>query len=923
MKRFSALLFALSVFFGLHSEYLTVVKAHYEPAGFTPYYLLSEVAIGKSQTRMSGDGILASVPFEDGRTYFLSTFRTERMPDSGEKTVYADFNAKFYIYSVPAGEISRKTDSEIVNLSFKHPASVSYSVPPVSAPAYSGNIGLLDSLTSGISSDSLYRTVAQLSGAIPYESGTYAHTRLMVRPWLDSAAVYLEGRLAALGLDSVYMQPFNVSGYDVKNVVGYKKGSLPSDMCVVIGAHYDDYSNNFDIAPGADDNASGSAGVLEAARALAGFDNEYDIYFVLFTAEEYGLYGSEYFVYDYLLPESIDCIGMVNFDMIGYDPSNDNRVDMYGVSASAPLKNLFSEIADTLTPLTTVMLGSSGGSDHYFFEMAGFKACFAIENNFSPVYHTTKDSIDILNFTFMKHIVRAGTATLAQIASMPLSATILDLADNGDSSVFLSWQQPVNTDIESYVVCYRQSGDADYTSIDAGSTDSATVSGLTPGVLYYFYVSAVDSMGFQSFPSQLDTVTPSFIPNSIALLDITPSGDRIEIIFSSSRASDFQNYNVYRRKKGAAGFTKIASVFDTLYTDSLVPDTSVYEYEVSVSDTDGYESPMSNSLFSRVIALSNGLLVIDETLNTASLTDEMTDEFYSLMMGKYIYDKFDADSTDKVDITHFGNYSAVLYIDDDLSGNKLNFKDFYSYIENGGTFIFAGWNIGKEIFGSPASYPAVSSPGSDVHDVLHLDSYDRNAAFDMDYFSYSDGDTSFNAYWDTTKLQRSSGGKLIYGGIFESASGMNENFALYHSASSNTAFDSKPLIVSADDSSFTLINVPLYYMHLKDARFIVSYFLEREGILSGVDNENQYAARSIKMNPLSRGGLELLLNGFTGEKVDVEIIDKCGRVVYSKGISVKSISFRAKVDSSLSSGIYFVRVRGNGFEKTDKIAVFK
>ena len=923
MKRALVLLAIVYAFTSIYSQQITIIKGNNAVPGFTPYYILDDISIGLASIPIINSDVIKSIPMSAGKTYYLADIKSGRIPENMKNVIYYDFDLKIAVYASDNSFEKADDGFEVMRLSFSHPAIVKDRADVLYNTKYSGNIGLLDSLISGISSDSLYNTVAILSGELPYESGSYAHTRLMVRTWLDSAAVYLEDKLKTFGLDSVYMQPFSVNSYNVKNIVGYKKGSMPSNKCVVIGAHYDDYSSNFDIAPGADDNATGSAGVVEAARVLSGFDSEYDIYFVLFTGEEYGLYGSEYFVYDYLLPESIECIGMVNFDMIGYDPGGQNNVDMYGVSASAPLKNLFRDIADTLTPLNTVMLGSSSGSDHYYFETAGFKACFAIENNFSPVYHTTKDSIALLNFEYVKNVVRAGTATLVQIALMPQPAHITMLQDNGDSSITVKWQQPENIDIEQYNVYFKAQNDTFYNVYHAGAYDSTTISNLTPGVVYNVYVTAQDSLGFESFPGASDTITPSFYPNVLTINEVESFSNRIKLTYSESKAVDFQNYKIYRRKAGDASFSNIASVFDTVYYDSLIPDTSVYEYTVTAIDSDMYESSNSNTVFTRLIALSNGLLVIDETFNTSSLTDEMSDAFYHDVLGSYIYDIIDADSIENIDVVYFGNYSTILYIDDDLTGNKLNMKDYYSYIENGGAFIFSGWNIGKDLFENPASYPAVSALDSKERTVLNLETYNRNGAFDMDYFVYTDEDTSFNAYWDTTKLQRSSAGKLIYGGVFGSISGNNSVYGLYHSASGNADFNMLPSIVSADDSSFTLINLPIYYMHLKDAKYVVSYFLDRESILTGLIKREEAVKKAVSVRGLTNGNIYMLLSGFEGTEVKMEVIDRTGRVVKTEDIKVSGIKTNIKVNLNLSSGIYFVRLRSGDFDKIDKVSIIK
>lgn len=162
---------------------------------------------------------------------------------------------------------------------------------------------------------------------------------------LDGAAAYIAQEFARIGLsqpwEGGYFQDFtidstapmaahtNIGGAAVKNVVGLLPGRGPlAGQVVVLGAHYDhlgrggagslDADSLGVIHNGADDNASGTAALLEAARLLRGRlqGDRRTIVFIAFTAEESGLIGSSYYVGHPAFPND-STIAMINFDMVG------------------------------------------------------------------------------------------------------------------------------------------------------------------------------------------------------------------------------------------------------------------------------------------------------------------------------------------------------------------------------------------------------------------------------------------------------------------------------------------------------------------------------------------------------------------------------------------------------------------------------
>ena len=160
---------------------------------------------------------------------------------------------------------------------------------------------------------------------------------------------------------TVTLEPVYYSGSYYDNVVGTKLGTVYPDQEYIIGAHYDSVNN-----PGADDNASGIALVLECARILTQYDSEYTIRFIAFTREEQGLYGSTAYVNAHI---GDDVLGMISADMVAYDTNTDHAL-LYGYAAANPFKSTLGAAIAEYSGLTWSDAGELDASDHAPFEDA-------------------------------------------------------------------------------------------------------------------------------------------------------------------------------------------------------------------------------------------------------------------------------------------------------------------------------------------------------------------------------------------------------------------------------------------------------------------------------------------------------------------------------------------------------------------------
>jgi len=233
-------------------------------------------------------------------------------------------------------------------------------------------------------------------------------------PEHDLARDFIQAEMERLGLD-VSLHPFQYSGNTYYNVVGVQTGTVYPEQIYILGAHYDSVGN-----PGADDNASGTAGVLEAARVLSQLEFESTIIYIAFDREEQGLHGSDAYAEDH---ENDDIRGMLNLDMIAYVPDGPDRGLIYGRSASNPLKDGFIAALADYGPITAYDDGAADFSDHAPFEWRGFQAAMLIEYDYgsNPHYHRQSDSVDTpgyIDYEYATLMTRGTAAYLAQLAGL-------------------------------------------------------------------------------------------------------------------------------------------------------------------------------------------------------------------------------------------------------------------------------------------------------------------------------------------------------------------------------------------------------------------------------------------------------------------------------------------------------------------------
>jgi hypothetical protein len=227
----------------------------------------------------------------------------------------------------------------------------------------------------------------------------------------------LAAELAALGLQ-VRLDAFSIAGKTRHNVIAEITGDVTPDDVYVICGHYDSVA----AGPGADDNASGAAAVVEMARVLSQYRFDSTLRFIGFAGEEQGLVGSDSYVDGLVALGELETLkGVINMDMIAYCNTPVWDVLLEGqAGTSQPLLSLLSQLVPQYTALTPFVSTNPYGSDHIPFINKGVNAVLTIEYEdwFNPYYHSAGDTLDTLTLPFAIEIVKLNVAAAATQAGI-------------------------------------------------------------------------------------------------------------------------------------------------------------------------------------------------------------------------------------------------------------------------------------------------------------------------------------------------------------------------------------------------------------------------------------------------------------------------------------------------------------------------
>jgi len=362
----------------------------------------------------------------------------------------------------------------------------------------------------------------------------------------ELAGDYIYDFFVQSGIEAEYDSFSFASSYSSNNIVGTLEGQVYPSQIVVICAHYDSDSDQPQtLAPGADDNASGTAAVMEAARIFTNQSFDFTVKFICFSAEEWGLYGSEHYARE-ARQRGEDIIAVINLDMIAYTDSIPEDLDIISNQASGWLADriISSSIAYTTLDIFKIVNPTFVWSDHSSFWDRGYSAILGTEDISisNPYYHTTNDTIDTLNLDFITEAAKASLATaadLAQPVSTPRTPTGLSSRTQFISSLFssikttfLDWDS--NQDpVIGYNIYRTTASHTDYQKLNNSPLVQTFYmdENLDADTPYYYVLTAVDSLGSESNYSK-EVVDDEGNETSNSLERSELSRNKLHIIFA-------------------------------------------------------------------------------------------------------------------------------------------------------------------------------------------------------------------------------------------------------------------------------------------------------------------------------------------------------------------------------------------------------
>lgn len=309
------------------------------------------------------------------------------------------------------------------------------------------------SIINQVSSDQLMDNLNYLTGVKPVSVSNQTYwitSRHSNRYTNQIAEQYLKQQLESYGL-STTVQSFDGGG---GNVIATQSGDKYPQKQIIICAHYDNMPDS-DVAPGADDNASGTSAVLEAARILSKIKTDYTIVYALWDKEEQGLLGSNYYAY-LARARNDDIIAVINLDMIGYDSNNDNIAEIHyrNISTSSTIANnmfMINNLYQIGLNLDFVFPGTTA-SDHAAFWNNNYPAVLLIEDytmsngfrDFNNKYHQTEDKIDLINRSYFEKCTKVAIGSLATYAGVQ-TPTSVDFTQPLAFSLSQNYPNPFNS----------------------------------------------------------------------------------------------------------------------------------------------------------------------------------------------------------------------------------------------------------------------------------------------------------------------------------------------------------------------------------------------------------------------------------------------------------------------------------------------
>lgn len=296
-------------------------------------------------------------------------------------------------------------------------------------------------LINAVSLDSLSQTLQEFTGEVATNVGGNSVTILnREQSNNDLAGDYLVEKFNAMNSLTVTDQPFNTNG---RNIIATQLGKTNPNDIYIICAHYDSVADYC-----ADDNASGTATVLEVARILSTQCMDNTLVYALWDEEEIGLRGANFYA-SQANNNGDNILGVLNIDMMGYDGDDDDDfdIDVRPIANSIEMKDDLVALLATYNFNLNVNVVNPGttASDHARFWDQGYSAVLVGESwdndDQTPYYHSTSDrfsTLDLPYFHELAKLIMSYMVTKGSLVSVDNSLTVSSstLTSNMDNASY-------------------------------------------------------------------------------------------------------------------------------------------------------------------------------------------------------------------------------------------------------------------------------------------------------------------------------------------------------------------------------------------------------------------------------------------------------------------------------------------------------
>jgi hypothetical protein len=321
-------------------------------------------------------------------------------------------------------------------------------------------------------------------------------SKYVTQPGNKLAAAFLYDTYKSFGYEPEY-QPFeyrvrNGPSGQTANVVATLRGTVNPDLVYVVSSHYDSVA----VGPGADDDTSGTAALLEAARILAGHPQPATIVFASFTGEEAGLLGSREFVRR-AVAGKLNVVGALNNDMIGW--ANDARLDNTIRYSNAGIRDMQHAAAMQFSRLITydaLYYKSTDAAAYYeaYGDIVGGIGSYPVLGN--PHYHQSHDLLEGINHQLITEVSKTTAATLMLLASSPSRLKDLKVDSFANGTAAVSWTPSPEKGITGYLVMNGPPSQPDARQLRVVKP-AATLTGVAAGAVVA--VKAVNAKGLEGW----------------------------------------------------------------------------------------------------------------------------------------------------------------------------------------------------------------------------------------------------------------------------------------------------------------------------------------------------------------------------------------------------------------------------------------